>query len=61
MAENFEDIKKEIQEKNELLDKLDKCEKQDVNKIRKIKMELDRLLYVYYKSLTRGSGLKAFL
>lgn len=61
MAEDFEDIKKEIKEKNELLDELDKCEKQDVNKIRNIKMELDRLLYVYYKYLTRNSGLKAFL
>jgi len=61
MAEDFENIKKEIQEKNKLLDKLDKCGNQDVNKIRQLKMELDRLLYVYYKSLTRGSGLKALL
>lgn len=61
MADNFETIKKEIQEKNKLLDKLNSNNSQDKSKIQQLKLELDKLLYVYYKALTRGNGLKAFL
>lgn len=61
MAENLEDIKKEIQEKNRLIDKLGSCKNQDKGKIQQLKIELDKLLYIYYKFLTKGNSLKAFL
>jgi len=61
MAEDLENIKKEIQEKNRLIDKLDSCKVQDKGKILKLNIELDKLLYIYFKFLTKGNGLKALL
>jgi hypothetical protein len=61
MAEDFESIKKEIQEKNKLIDKLNSCKNKDRNKIQQSKLELEKLLYIYYKYITRGNCAKAFL
>jgi len=61
MAEDFDSIKKEIQEKNKLIEKLSKCKNMDSNKLLQSKRELDKLLYIYYKCITRGNSIKAFL
>ena len=60
MARELELIKREIQYKNVLLSKLDASKNSDKSKIQLLKVELDKLLYVYYKNLTRGTISMAF-
>jgi hypothetical protein len=52
MTEEMEnDIEMKIKEKNVLLNSLSKGNKAESEKISKTKLELDKLLYAYYKSL----------
>lgn len=60
MKHDIDLIKKEIADKNKLLNKLDANKNSDKSKIQILKVELDRLLYVYYKSLIRGTVGVAF-
>lgn len=48
---NPKELEKQIAEKNHILRTLKRNERMDSEKIAKIKTELDRLLYLYYKSL----------
>lgn len=51
MAKNINELEKQIAEKNSILRSLNHADKSDKEKIRKTKLELDKLLYTYYKSL----------
>lgn len=51
-----EEIKRKIKEKNLLLKSLSKGDKADREKIKITKLELDKLLYTYYKSLKYKSA-----
>jgi hypothetical protein len=46
------ELQREIVEKNQILDSLNRERKPKREKIQQVKIELDRLLYQYYKSLT---------
>lgn len=56
MARDTKEIMKQIKEKNILLKSLSRDRKTDNDKINTVKTELDRLLYLYIKSLKFGSG-----
>lgn len=52
IEKNISELKRQIWEKNMLLDSLSRDHKLKREKIRQIKMELDSLLYSYYKYIT---------
>ena len=54
--DNVEYLKDRIAEKNSLLDVLSRDNKRNREKIDQVKMELDGLLYRYYKTVVSGSG-----
>lgn len=56
MTEKLNELQLQIVEKNRLLDSLNGERKPKREKIRQVKLELDRLLYQYYKSLTCKCG-----
>jgi hypothetical protein len=45
------DLEKQITEKNIILSSINHNERSNIEKIKSIKSELDKLLYIYYKSL----------
>lgn len=51
MRDNARELEKQIAEKNNLLTALVQNESMNREKIKGIKIELDRLLYLYYKSI----------
>ena len=51
MAKKINELEKQIAEKNSLLNSLNHEDKSNREKIRKTKLELDKLLFMYYKSL----------
>ena len=51
MLRNDNELKKQIAEKNSILSFLRRERKSDNEKIRQVTVELDNLLYTYYKSL----------
>ncbi len=51
MAEIVKDLERQIAEKNSILEALSLDDASNSEKIRKIKIELDKLLYQYLKAL----------
>lgn len=51
MAKEMNELEKQIAEKNSMLDGLSHGSRSDKEQIHMIKLELDYLLYMYYKSL----------
>lgn len=54
-------IGQEIENKNKELNSLSFTRQKDLEKIKKTKQELDRLLYTYYKSIINKNVVRAFL
>ena len=51
MSERINDLMKKIVQKNLMLDSIQDEANMDEKELRRLKMELDSLLYQYYKSL----------
>lgn len=54
MKENTQGLKNEIVEKNKLIDYFNQKYDLDKSKVQNIEVELDSLLYKYYKTLKNG-------
>lgn len=54
MKDNTQGLKNEIVEKNKLIDYFNQKYDLDKSKIQNIEVELDSLLYKYYKTLKNG-------
>lgn len=61
MDEKTLELERLIAEKNSMLNLLDEKEKRNSEKIKLIKIELDKLLYMYYKSLISKFTTLSFL
>lgn len=51
MTENFNELKEQIIEKNKMLDSYKSNDKKNSEKKRRLVLELDKLLYLYFKTL----------
>jgi hypothetical protein len=56
MALDFSELKKKIIEKNHIIDSLSSKPHTRNEEVEKAKKELDKLLYIYYKSIGSGKG-----
>lgn len=57
MYQNINELQKQIVQKNLALNILKQCSKPDRGKIQKIEIELDILLYRYYKAMRNCNGI----
>jgi hypothetical protein len=57
MINTINELKRKIAEKNFVLDSLNNKHIKDKTEMESVKKELDKLLYLYYKSLSSKNGI----